>query len=531
MHADTSHQRSGRTSASRFEGLPGLSGDVWPVHPHRMDDELLSCWIVRTAYANHLKLQSFTTLALGREAALWNRDIDRSATGSLLERLSNQTGSTADELRGGMLAGYESLLFERHNPNGNTKWILPLGVYHRKRRSYGVQFCPLCLFLDPVPYYRRRWRLAFSTVCDVHGSMLHDRCPQCGVPVVYFRNDLGFRSGYRLGDLVSCWVCDFDLRRAPAYSPSGPDGKSILALRSLGTFHDLGWWFQGGEAIPYSPLYFAALHHLLMILPSARGARLLDYIERQTGWRASLTDVRKRSPFESRPISVRHDLLVSALWLLDDWPERFVRAATAAGLSQSRILRGELLPFWFESEIRLNLGAGFPAPTAEEARQAAAYLVKGGDEVSRCAVGRLIGSRDAVAAWAYVKEQAPPMTDVDFAHAIGRLDEEIQVLRPRSPRRLILQRDRTIFRLMRVTGWSAKKVLGMSMDDAADLASMPNNERTFPGEVAGMLLSYLRDTRRYLMGDSSGDTLFISWQGGGIGKKNWDLRVQAHRVA
>lgn len=59
--------------------------------------------------------------------------------------------------------------------------------------------------------------------------------------------------------------------------------------------------------------------------------------------------------FDLRPVGVRHDLLVSALWLLDDWPGRFVDAAKAVGLSQSRILRGETLPFWFESEIRLNL--------------------------------------------------------------------------------------------------------------------------------------------------------------------------------
>lgn len=503
----------------------GLTGRLWPVHPHRLNDELLSCWIVRTAHKNHLKLQSFTTLALGKEAALWNRDIDRSASDGIIERLSDQTGSTLDDLRGGMLAGYEGILFERHNPNGNNKWILPVGVYHRKRRSYGVQFCPLCLFFDPVPYFRRRWRLAFSTVCDVHGSMLHDRCPQCGAPVVYFRNDLGYRSGYRLGDLVSCWRCDFDLRRAPAYSPSGPDGKSILALRSLGTFHDLGWWFQGGETIQYSPLYFEALHHLLMILPSALGSRLLDYVEGQTGWRASRAGVSKRLYFESRPIAIRHELLMAALWLLDDWPDRFVRAATAAGLSQSRILRGESLPYWLESQIRLDLGAGSATPTAEEARQAAAHLVKGGEEVSGCAVGRLIGSRDSMAARAYAKEKPAPMTDAELQRAIGRLDEEIQGLRPRSPKRLILQRDRTIFRLIRITGWPARKVLELTVSDATALASTPKEERTFPAEVAGLLLTYLRDTRQYLAGDDSGDALFIGWRSAGIGEKNWGLRV------
>jgi len=263
-----------------------------------------------------------------------------------------------------------------------------------------------------------------------------------------------------------------------------------------------------------------------MVLPSARGVRLLDYIERQTGWRASLADVRKRSPFESWPISVRHNLLVSALWLLDDWPERFVRAATAAGLSQSRILRGELLPFWFESEIRLNLGAGFPAPTGEEARQAAAYLVKDGKKISGCAVGRLIGSRNSAAARGYAKDKPVAMTDADFEHVIDKLSVEIKGLRPRSPKRLILQRDRTIYRLMRATGWSVKKLLGMTVGDAAGLASTPKGEREYSGEVAGLLLTYLRDTRRHLASECRSDALFIQWRGGVLCGKVWSCRSQ-----
>lgn len=90
---------------------------------------------------------------------------------------------------------------------------------------------------------------------------------------------------------------------------------------------------------------------------------------------------------------------------------------------------------------------------------------------------------------------------------------------------LILQRDRTIFRLIRITGWSARKVLGLTVSDATGLASAPKEERTFPGEVAGLLLTYLRDTRQYLVGDASEDALFIGWRGAGIGEKNWGLRV------
>lgn len=64
-----------------------------------------------------------------------------------------------------------------------------------------------------------------------------------------------------------------------------------------------------------------------------------------------------------------------------------------------------------------------------------------------------------------------------------------------------------------------------SLIDAVRLASMPKRERDSPREVAGLLLTYLRDTRRYLAGNSSGDALFIGWQSGGIGEKDWGLRM------
>lgn len=525
MHADICRLPSGNFKRSPSEGLPGLSGDLWPIHPHRLDDELLSFWIVRTAHSNGLKLQTFTSLALGRNASLWTRDIDRSASDELLGRLSAQTGSSIVELKAGMLSAFEGILFERHHPNGKKNWLLPLGIYHRTRRDFGMQFCPLCLSMDTIPYFRRRWRLAFSTICDRHGVMLHDRCPTCKAPVVYFRNDLGHRKDYKLTNHTLCSQCGFDLCRAPAYSPPAPDGRSIMALRSLVTFHDLGWWFVGSKTLPYQHLYLDALHHLLMVLSWPLGKRLLDYIEAQTGWSASVGNKQGRTVFESLSVATRHKLLVSALWLLDEWPDRFLRTATDCRLTQSRILKSESLPFWFESAVRLNLGAGHSSGSAEEAKHAAAYLAKRG-AVSGQAVGRLLGSRDALASKAYAKKKAGPITDAEFRRRIDITSAEIAALRPRSYRRLLLQRDRTILRLIRMTGWSVKKVLAMTVSDAAMLASTPKGERKFCGAVAGVLLTYQRDTRRYLAGDGSGDALFIGWRRGAIGEKDFRQRIK-----
>lgn len=406
MHADTCRPLRDGTPKSRFDGPPGLSGELWPVHPHRFDDELLSSWIVRTAHANRIKVQTFTTLTLGRREGVWNRDIDRCASDVLLTELARRTGSSIEELRGGMLSGYEGILYEQHNPMGNSAWILPLGIYHRTRRDFGLQYCPLCLFADPVPYFRKSWRLAFVTICDRHGNLLHDRCCHCGTPVIPFRNDLGKRTGYKIGDVVSCCRCGFDLRRAPATGPSGPDGKTIMALRSLVAFHDIGWWYQEGSALPLAFQYFQVLRRLASFLTSPRGRRLARFVEEETGWIMTFSDTRSKQMFERRPIAERHQLLIVCMWLLDNWPDRFLRAATKADLKQSRLLLGEEWPYWFEDVVRSGLGAGGVERTAEEVRQAAALLVRRGNKVSARAIGRLIGGRDSLAAKAHQRTRS-----------------------------------------------------------------------------------------------------------------------------
>jgi len=143
----------------------GLSGEMWPIHPHLQDGELLSSWMARTSYENNLKINSFTSEALGK-VQVWNRDIDSSATSETLFSLSRQTGVSFEELKSAMLSSYEGKIFEKHNPNGCTKWILPLGIFHRTRHKFGLQYCPECIFFDQAPYYRKKYCQTFLSVTE-----------------------------------------------------------------------------------------------------------------------------------------------------------------------------------------------------------------------------------------------------------------------------------------------------------------------------------------------------------------------------
>lgn len=421
--------------------MAGLSGNLWPVHPHRLPDELLSFWILRTAHANRIKLQTFTNVTFGRDASPWARDIDRSASPVFLATLAERTGSTLDELKGGMLSGYEGIVFERHNAAGNTPWILPLGIYHRTRRAYGMQFCPECLFWDEVPYFRRRWRLAFATICDRHGTLLHDRCPECQAPVIYFRNDLGLRWKGSLSGHTLCWRCQCDLRRAPTWGADWLDAETYVALRSLLTFIDDGLGVAGPHCFDYATLFLAILHRACEMLASngtrRRYDRLKEVVSRETG----LALPRSLGPaaFEGLTLVDRHRVVLCALWLLMQWPERFVRVCGEAGLSRAFVL-GDMVnaPYWFDRLLKCQLDRSTYIVSAEEAHHGAAYLAHSRTGISRKALQRVLGRRDNRATAGYASKKSPlwPATDQEFDQLLIALEKKIRTLPVDSMRHL-----------------------------------------------------------------------------------------------
>lgn len=453
---------------------------------------------MRLAHANGLKAQSLANRVFGTQSSFWARDQDKLASPVVIERLSELTGQEPDDLRALTLAAYEGTLYCGHNPFGNTRWILPLGIYHRTRRRYGTQFCPLCLFDDAEPYFRRRWRMALATMCDRHGVMLHDRCPACEAPIIWFRNELGHRRELAIGQSAKCWQCGFDLRRAPAIGPPAIDGQSIMALRSIVAFYDFGWWFVGDRSLPYAHLYFDVLRHLVGWLPHKTWHKLLKGVATRAAWQTEYPYARA---FEARTVDERHHLLATAVWLLQDWPNRFIGLASEAGLSQAHVLYGQRLPCWFESEVRCALGAGFGSPSAEEVASAASHLRQQGVSVSAHALERLIGSRDARAVLPYAARGQPPLTDGEFWRVIAGIDAEMRRCKQGSRKRFLLWRDRTMFIVARVLRKKPLVVRAMMIGDGTELAS---NESRGNRRLGAAVREYLRSARPKLTSRTTG---------------------------
>ncbi|MCV2353163.1 TniQ family protein [Paucibacter sp. B2R-40] len=323
-----------------------------PCHPQRQPDELLSSWIVALARANGCKVHTFCSKLSGNQHTIWNRDIDRMAPPELLGRLEELTGIDAAKIRTFTLAHLAEQIDVDHHANGNATWILPLGVWHRKRLRYGVQFCPMCLGFDKRPYVRRSWRLAYYTECEHHRVLLMDRCQSCGEAFNYFRGELGNRNQIDAAKLNFCVNCGFDLWRAVQQRFEWPDWQLTVAIRTLQFMTDFGWATLDNRT--FTPAYelLLVIRQLIRVMSSgSRGGQLYDTVAMHL-WPEGYQVLSERGKeYERRGVIERHRLFGMAVWLLMDWPGRFELAFHSAHIRRYSLTRDmKVVPAWYAEQ-------------------------------------------------------------------------------------------------------------------------------------------------------------------------------------
>lgn len=303
--------------------MRGFTSPLWPIRYKPLPDELLSCWLLRLAHGHGLKVQTFCNLLFGNRHQVWNRDIDRLAPDWLLSELSIRTGTSIEAVHATTLRAFEGTLFKKFKVTGHLPWVLPVGMYHRKRSSYGQQFCPLCLGTDSTPYFRRTWRLAFVTTCPTHKIMLHDRCHVCGASVNFHRSEMGRGGMSDAIGMAMCHACGEDLCAAPQ--------RPILSLQS-----DIGEWPSDIAATGPSQFdldTWNVMHQMAKLLTTQRTqVSLHQYMCDCLGIHGPPTGV-ERCTIESAHLMHRHHLmqLIGMLmqdlggWLENAWRSKAVR--------------------------------------------------------------------------------------------------------------------------------------------------------------------------------------------------------------
>jgi hypothetical protein len=370
----------------------GLNPDLWPYHSKPLQDELLSSWLARVAAGNGLKLHSFTSMTWPG-LSLWNRDVDNFAPPAVVAAMAARTGTDIDRAEATTLRAYQGTVFETHNVKGMTSWILPVGVYHRTRRRFGLQCCAYCL--RESAHYRRLWRLAFITVCTKHRVVLLDRCPGCRSPIVFHRRDLGDRRVFDAAPLVTCHDCGLGLSD---FRPKriAPNARILTFQRALEATIAFGMGTIGKSQV-FGHLYLAGLRVLVQLCSTGWAAPLIQaevgpdigIVPFAPNWSGGVHVV------EHLPIDDRRRLLALAARLLEDWPERFISSASRIGLTASYLVRHrEELPYWYWRVVRENFDRRAYVPTIDEIAAVVDHLRRQGEVPTRLAVSMLLGSRE-----------------------------------------------------------------------------------------------------------------------------------------
>ncbi len=239
-----------------------------------------------------------------------------------MRALSLHTGVEAETVKQTSLREYEGLLYQHYRWSGSQYWLLPLKMVDTTFRHHGLQFCPQCLAEDAEPYFRKRWRVAFYTMCTKHQCMVHDRCPSCGAPVAFHRREMGKFSKVEAGAITVCHACEFDLRAAASVRPIIYDESAFRVFLSVLQMIESGEK-TGGK---YDVGFFSVLHQLCKImLMHNSNVRLRQYV-------SGLIEVpkiclqKKHNPFERYSLADRYVVMQLVMWLLADPMTRITQA-------------------------------------------------------------------------------------------------------------------------------------------------------------------------------------------------------------
>ncbi|WP_345780056.1 TniQ family protein [Microbulbifer litoralis] len=372
-----------------------------PVHPQPKEDELLSSWMVRLAFSNGYFLHSFYSTLLGYKLPLWNVDLDRHQPDGLLEVLAINTGQALERLKQLTLSDYQGYLFDSMTVNGNSRWILPLGIYHRQRQRAGLQFCPECLSEDT--FYRKRWRLALFSMCEKHRCLLFDRCPECKASVSFHRNGIGKRGlSFPIDGIENCYNCHTDLSGVEPVYFETTERSIINKYISIIRDFIVELWGIDNNVIPCAPLFYSGLHFIASAILGHRGKLARKKIKDELGLDLSYVDRKRGMSLEYLPAPERLHCLLAVSWLIEEWPQRFIEFCESTGISRSAFSDNILnSPFWLSKVIDTGLDHRVYIPTTEEMINAGKYIEENNFPLTKKTFSTVLGTSKTAASAAY----------------------------------------------------------------------------------------------------------------------------------
>lgn len=355
--------------------------ELWSFRPRPVVGELLTSWLARLAIENGTTVaQVIATCTPDTHYPVL--DLDMRLPERLLFRLTERAGLPRDTIKGSSLEGLHDLYVGRRKSHGGYRWFMPVHPVRQRFTMRGQQVCPDCLASDPVPHYRRAWRLSFVTTCPEHQCLLLDQCPACAAPIDP-RAACDVRAQvHGLDAICRCWRCDADFRHAAwihldpeitiqerRQAWGGPRGQAANVKLSIPQEARLmiaanwqarvlnpleGRWVGLGGMYVEVREYMIGLRNLLRLLTTdAKAEAFRKVVTALSGYPLSPLAKTGRLRFEQSSVEVRHANVLLLTWVVGDWPVRFQRVCSESRIPISGLVLKSGIhrtPNWYEDQ-------------------------------------------------------------------------------------------------------------------------------------------------------------------------------------
>ncbi|SGZ03995.1 TniQ family protein [Moritella viscosa] len=350
----------------------------WPAHPQPLPDELFSSWIFRAARANGQKFFSLCYM-VAPELRNIHHNYDYVINEDALKRYAKSLKTPYEQAFQTTLESYAGYLYETASASRNRKSsILCTGIQSKATQRFSLQVCPLCLS-ESEPYFRKKWRITFITVCSIHGCKLIDRCPQCFHPIRPLQNDIGNQKILYSGEITACHNCSFDLKKANVETA---DRYVLLETKWYESILENGYVVLGPNCYVYSFSFFNILKHLIGVTTNKNNLGL-----------------NCNSKPDLLPLNIRYKIICKLAGIFHKWPVSFVEFCFEFNIvysdftSVSKIKNA--IPFWLDRIIKPQIYSPNLNPEDESVRSAMQYMKKKGMAINIVKINEFMGFEDS----------------------------------------------------------------------------------------------------------------------------------------
>ena len=355
--------------------IPVLKYANFLIIPIPFKDELLTSWIVRTAYAHKTHPHTFTNQYLNyRHHSFFLTKSDITLDEQMIETIEKKSNNKVD-VHSLMLKTYSGYLQENIFDNPNVFLC-------------DIKYCPICLREDKVLYFRKTWRIVFYNICHKHKCRLYEHCPEC-------KTKLDISKMYNNEQHYAfCHKCGFELKRGRRL----PINKKYISSlnyqnKILETIHK--GYIRLEDNVVYSFFFlrvFLKLSKLILVDNKHK------FIDKHPLFNL-IKHIKKRKlnhpickQINSKEQSVFFSLL---MYIFDNYPHN-LKAFILENKFTHYDMTDEMryVPFWYETIVNEITPRYIPhsmTVTKEEVESAKYYLRSIGKEVNQINLTKLLG--------------------------------------------------------------------------------------------------------------------------------------------